>query len=177
MAWFKKKRTPLQSTERRDVPTDVFTKCDGCGEIIYRERLSQNLEVCPTCGFHFRIDAEAYIELLIDEGSFDELDTDLRAADPLRFVDLKRYSDRIQQAEAKGQDEAVITGTGTLSGIALALAVMDFRYIGGSMGSVVGEKIARLSMRSLERKYPLIIVSASGGARMQEGVLSLMQMA
>ena len=175
MAWFKKKRTPLQSTERRDVPTDVFTKCDGCGEIIYRERLSQNLEVCPTCGFHFRIDAEAYIELLIDEGSFDELDTDLRAADPLRFVDLKRYSDRIQQAEAKGQDEAVITGTGTLSGI--ALAVMDFRYIGGSMGSVVGEKIARAGRLALERRIPLIVISASGGARMQEGIYSLMQMA
>jgi acetyl-CoA carboxylase carboxyl transferase subunit beta len=177
VAWFKKKRTPLQSAERRDVPTDVFTKCDGCGEIIYRERLSQNLEVCPTCGFHFRIDAEAYIELLIDEGSFDELDTDLRAADPLRFVDLKRYSDRIQQAEAKGQDEAVITGTGTVNGIALALAVMDFRYIGGSMGSVVGEKIARAGRVALERRIPLIVVSASGGARMQEGIYSLMQMA
>ena len=177
MAWFRKKRTPLQSAERRDVPTDVFTKCKGCGEILYREKLSQNLEVCPSCGFHFRIDADSYVELLMDEGSFDEMDNHLRAADPLGFVDLKPYADRIEQAEAKGQDEAVITGTGTLDGIELALAVMDFRYIGGSMGSVVGEKIARAGRVALERRIPLIVVSASGGARMQEGIYSLMQMA
>jgi acetyl-CoA carboxylase carboxyl transferase subunit beta len=177
VSWFKKKRTPLLSAERRDVPTDVFTKCKGCGEILYREKLAQNLEVCPTCGFHFRIDADAYVELLMDEGSFDELDTQLRAADPLRFVDLKPYKDRIKQAEAKGQDEAVITGTGTLDGIPLALSVMDFRFIGGSMGSVVGEKIARCGRVALERRIPLIVVSASGGARMQEGIYSLMQMA
>ena len=170
MAWFRKKRTPLQSTERRDVPTDVFTKCKGCGEILYREKLSQNHEVCPSCGFHFRIDADAYVELLIDEGSFDEMDEQLHAADPLSFVDLKPYAQRIDQAEAKGQDEAVITGTGTLDGMALALAVMDFRFIGGSMGSVVGEKIARAGRVALERRTPLIVVSASGGARMQEGI-------
>jgi acetyl-CoA carboxylase carboxyl transferase subunit beta len=177
VAWFRKKKTPLQSAERRDVSADVFTKCKGCGEILYREKLSQNLEVCPSCGFHFRIDADAYVELLIDEGSFDELDTHLRAADPLGFVDLKPYVDRIDQAEAKGQDEAVITGVGTLDGIALALAVMDFRFIGGSMGSVVGEKIARAGRVALERKIPLVVLSASGGARMQEGIYSLMQMA
>jgi acetyl-CoA carboxylase carboxyl transferase subunit beta len=177
VAWFKKERRPLRSAERRDVSADVFTKCEGCGEILYREKLTQNLEVCPSCGFHFRIDADTYVELLIDEGSFDELDTHLRAADPLEFVDLKKYKDRIVQAEAKGQDEAVITGTGTLHGIELALAVMDFRFIGGSMGSVVGEKIARAGRVALERRIPLVVLSASGGARMQEGIYSLMQMA
>jgi acetyl-CoA carboxylase carboxyl transferase subunit beta len=177
VAWFRKEKKPLRSAERRDVPTDVFTKCKGCGEILYREKLAQNLEVCPDCGFHFRIDADAYVELLIDEGSFDELDGHLRAADPLRFVDLKPYTERIDQAEAKGQDEGVITGTGTLDGIALALAVMDFRFIAGSMGSVVGEKIARCGRVALERSIPLVVVSASGGARMQEGIYSLMQMA
>jgi acetyl-CoA carboxylase carboxyl transferase subunit beta len=177
MAWFRKEKKPLRSQERRDVGADVFVKCKGCGEILYREKLAQNLEVCPTCGFHFRIDADAYVELLIDEGSFDELDAHLRAADPLLFTDLKPYRDRIQTAERSGQDEAVITGTGTLDGMPVALSVMDFRYIAGSMGSVVGEKIARCGRAALERKIPLIVISASGGARMQEGIYSLMQMA
>jgi acetyl-CoA carboxylase carboxyl transferase subunit beta len=177
MAWFRKEKKPLRSAERRDVPTDVFVKCKGCGEAIYREKLTQNLEVCPDCGFHFRIDAEAYVELLIDDGNFNELDMHLRAADPLRFTDLKAYIDRIGISEAKGQGEAVITGTGVLDGMQVALAVMDFRFIAGSMGSVVGEKIARCGRVALERRIPLVIVSASGGARMQEGIYSLMQMA
>ena len=177
MAWFRKEKKPLRSTERRDVPTDVFVKCLGCGEAIYREKLAQNLEVCPDCGFHFRIDAEAYIDLLIDEGSFSELDVHLRATDPLGFSDLKAYTDRIVVSEAKGQDEALISGTGVLDGMQIALAVMDFRFIAGSMGSVVGEKIARCGRMALERRIPLVIVSASGGARMQEGIYSLMQMA
>ena len=177
MAWFRKEKKPLRSTERRDVPTDVFVKCLGCGEAIYREKLAQNLEVCPDCGFHFRIDAEAYIDLLIDEGSFSELDVHLRATDPLGFSDLKAYTDRIVVSEAKGQDEALISGTGVLDGMQVALAVMDFRFIAGSMGSVVGEKIARCGRMALERRIPLVIVSASGGARMQEGIYSLMQMA
>ena len=177
MAWFRKEKKPLRSAERRDVPTDVFVKCLGCGEAIYREKLAQNLEVCPDCGFHFRIDAEAYVELLIDDGSFSELDIHLRATDPLRFTDLKAYTDRIEVSEAKGQDEALISGTGVLDGMQVALAVMDFRFIAGSMGSVVGEKIARCGRVALERRIPLVIVSASGGARMQEGIYSLMQMA
>jgi acetyl-CoA carboxylase carboxyl transferase subunit beta len=177
MAWFRKEKKPLRSAERRDVNADVFVKCKGCGEILYREKLAQNRDVCPTCGFHFRIDADAYVELLIDEGGFDELDAHLRAADPLEFTDLKPYHDRIQAAERSGQDEAVITGTGAVDGMPVALAVMDFRYIAGSMGSVVGEKIARCGRVALERKIPLIVISASGGARMQEGIYSLMQMA
>lgn len=177
MAWFRKEKRPLRSAERRDVPTDVFVKCKGCGEILYREKLAQNLEVCPACGFHFRIDADAYVELLIDEGTFDEIDVHLRATDPLTFTDLKPYKDRIRIAEAAGQDEAVITGTGLIEAMPVALSVMDFRFIGGSMGSVVGEKIARCGRVALDRGIPFVIVSASGGARMQEGIYSLMQMA
>jgi acetyl-CoA carboxylase carboxyl transferase subunit beta len=149
----------------------------GCGGAIYREKLAQNLEVCPDCGFHFRIDAEAYVELLLDHGSFSELDIDMRAIDPLRFTDLKPYIDRIKVSEANGRREALISGTGVLDGMQVALAVMDFRFIAGSMGSVVGEKIARCGRVALERRIPLVIVSASGGARMQEGIYSLMQMA
>lgn len=178
MAWFRKDKKPLKAEDRRDVPADVFEKCEGCGEIVYREKLAQNLNVCPHCGFHFRISADRYRDLLLDEGSFVELDTHLRSADPLGFVDLKAYPDRIRAAEAKvGRGDAVLTGTGRLHGIDVAVAIMDFRFIGGSMGSVVGEKIARAGRVSEERGWPLLIVSASGGARMMEGIYSLMQMA
>jgi len=177
MAWFRKDKKPLTARDRRDVPQDVFDKCPGCGEILYRERLAQNLNVCPTCGHHLRISAEAYLGLLLDDGTFQELDAGLRAADPLEFQDLKVYPERIAVAEAKGKGEAVITGTGEMDGIPVAVAVMDFGYIGGSMGSVVGERIARAARTALEARTPLIIVSASGGARMQEGIYSLMQMA
>jgi len=177
MAWFRKDKKPLKAQDRRDVPTDVFDKCKGCGEILYRERLAQNLNVCPNCSYHLRIGAHAYVSILIDSGTFNELDGGLRASDPLTFTDLKPYPARIAAAEAKGKQEAVISGTGDLDGIEVALAVMDFDFIGGSMGSVVGEKIARAGHVALKKKVPFMIVSASGGARMQEGIYSLMQMA
>ncbi|NNK64578.1 MAG: acetyl-CoA carboxylase carboxyltransferase subunit beta [Gemmatimonadetes bacterium] len=178
MAWFRKDKKPLKAEDRRDVPADVFEKCAGCGEILYREKLAQNLNVCPNCGFHFRITADQYVDLLLDEGSFEEADTHLRSADPLGFVDLKAYGDRIAAAEKKvGRGEAVVTGPGALHGIPVVVAVMDFRFIGGSMGSVVGEKIARAGRMALEREIPFLIVSASGGARMMEGIYSLMQLA
>ncbi len=177
MAWFRKDKKPLKAQDKRDLPADVFDKCAGCGEILYRERLANNLNVCPTCGHHLRITAEAYLSLLLDGDSWEEADAGLRAADPLGFRDLKEYPDRIAAAEAKGKNEAVLSGTGTLDGIPVSIAVMDFGFIGGSMGSVVGEKIARAGRVALERGIPLIIVSASGGARMQEGIYSLMQMA
>ncbi|MEQ8328946.1 MAG: acetyl-CoA carboxylase, carboxyltransferase subunit beta [Longimicrobiales bacterium] len=177
MAWFRKDKKPLKAQDKRDVPGDVFDKCQGCGEILYRERLAQNLNVCPTCGHHLRISAEEYLELLLDEGTFQEMDAGLRAADPLGFRDLKPYRDRIAAAEAKGKTEAVRSGLGELDGMPVALAVMDFSFIGGSMGSVVGEKIARAAHAALDRRIPLLVVSASGGARMQEGIYSLMQMA
>ena len=177
MTWFRKPKQKLSGGERRDLPSDVFDKCPSCGEILYRARLEQNLFVCPVCGYHNRIVAEDYIRLLIDD-EYEEHAADLRSADPLQFVDLKPYPERLEAAERKnGGGDAVRAVSGELDSIPVCLAVMDFEFIGGSMGSVVGEKIARLGQKSLERKFPLVLISASGGARMQEGVLSLMQMA
>ena len=178
MAWFRKDKQPLKAQDRRDLPADVFDKCEGCGEILYAEKLAQNLQVCPSCGHHFRLSAERYVEILLDEGSFEEIDQDLHSEDPLAFQDLKPYKARLEAAEAKvGRKSAVLSGTGTLEGLGLTLAIMDFRFVGGSMGSAVGEKIARAARTALERKEPLCVVSASGGARMQEGIYSLMQLA
>jgi acetyl-CoA carboxylase carboxyl transferase subunit beta len=177
MSWFRKPKQKLSATERRDLPSDVFDKCSQCGEILYRARLEQNLFVCPECGYHNRIGAEEYIRLLLDDG-YEEHAGNLRSSDPLGFVDLKPYPQRLEAAERKsGGGDAVRTVTGTLEGITVCIAVMDFDFIGGSMGSVVGEKIARLGRHALEHRLPYIIVSASGGARMMEGILSLMQMA
>ncbi len=178
MAWFRKEKRKLTAADKRELPSDVFEKCPECGEILYRNRLEQNLHVCPACGHHLRIQAAAYVELLIDEDAFTETDAELRSGDPLGFRDLKAYPDRLEAAERKaGRGDAVITGHGPLDRIGVNLAVMDFSFIGGSMGSVVGEKIARAARRALAEEEPLIVVSASGGARMMEGILSLMQMA
>lgn len=178
MAWFRKPKTRLQSTDRRDIPANVWEKCPSCGEILYREKLRENWNVCPQCAHHLRLAANGYVALLMDEGSFREHDRNLRSGDPLEFVDLKPYRDRLAQAERKtSHGDAVITGDGTLETIPVSLAVMDFSFIGGSMGSVVGEKIARSGLRALDKMQPLIVVSASGGARMMEGIFSLMQMA
>ena len=178
MAWFRKDKQPLKAQDRRDLPPDVFDKCRGCGEILYAEKLTQNLQVCPSCGHHFRLSPERYVEILVDEGSFKEIDKDLHSEDPLEFQDLKPYKARLKAAEAKvGRKSAILSGTGTLEGVGLTVAVMDFRFVGGSMGSAVGEKITRAARTALERKEPLCVVSASGGARMQEGIYSLMQLA
>ncbi len=178
MAWFSKPKKKLQAADRRELPADVFEKCPQCGEILYRARLAQNFNVCPSCGYHMRIGAEEYIRLLLDGDEYEEFDTDLRSGDPLGFVDLKPYPQRLEAAErATGHGDALRAVGGTLEGVPVYLAVMDFSFIGGSMGSVVGEKIARLARRALEDRRPLLIVSASGGARMMEGILSLMQMA
>ncbi len=178
MAWFRKPKTRLQAADRRDLPGELWEKCPKCGEIVYREKLRENWNVCPSCGHHLRLGADGYVQLLVDEGTFAPLDAELRSGDPLGFVDLKPYRDRLAAAERKSAfGDAVVTGEGELDGIPLALGVMDFSFIGGSMGSVVGEKLARAGLRALEGKKPLIIVSASGGARMMEGIFSLMQMA
>ena len=178
MAWFRKEKKPLKAEDRREVASDIFEKCNGCGEILYREKLSQNLHVCPRCGHHFRVDPELYVALLTDPESFQEIDSGVSSADPLEFEDRKAYPVRLREAKKRtGQNDAVLTGVGALDGIPVALGVMDFRFIGGSMGSVVGEKITRLIHRALADERPLIIVSATGGARMQEGIYSLMQMA
>jgi acetyl-CoA carboxylase carboxyl transferase subunit beta len=178
MTWFRKPKKKLTGSDRRELPTDVFEKCPSCGAILYRARLEQNVFVCPECGHHNRIAAEDYIQLLLDDGEYTERFGELRSSDPLQFVDLKPYSKRLESAERKtGVGDAVRTVEGELNAIPVALGVMDFEFIGGSMGSVVGEKIARLAQVSLDENKPLIIISASGGARMMEGILSLMQMA
>jgi len=176
MAWFKKERKPRTSIrERREVPADAWEKCETCGHMDIREKFERALNVCPECGHHRRMSAEEYIELLTDEGSWRELWGDLRSEDPLQF---ELYAERLAKAiEKAGPADAIYTGVGRLEGLPYHLGVMNFAFMGGSMGSVVGEKIARLARRSLERKRPLVLVCASGGARMQEGVLSLMQMA
>ena len=176
MAWFKKERKP-RTSERvpLEIPADAWEKCDECGHTDIKERFVRALSVCPSCGHHRRITAQEYIDLLVDEGTWRELDPKLRSTDPLKF---EHYEERLQLATDKaGPLEAVRTGYARLDGMPIDLGVMDFSYMGGSMGSVVGEKVARLSRRSAEKDIPLMIVSASGGARMQEGVLSLMQMA
>ncbi len=176
MAWFKKERKPRTSERvKLEIPADAWEKCDECGHIDIKERFVRALNVCPNCGAHRRISAQEYIDLLVDEGSWHELDQGLRSADPLKF---ENYRERMQAAIKKaGPLEAIRSGYGRLDGLPINLGVMDFAFMGGSMGSVVGEKVARLARRSIDRHVPLIIVSASGGARMQEGVLSLMQMA
>ncbi|WP_419161863.1 acetyl-CoA carboxylase, carboxyltransferase subunit beta [Candidatus Palauibacter sp.] len=177
MSWFKKPKQKLVS-QKRELPGEMWDRCGGCGEILYSGRLEESLHVCPNCGHHFRITAESYEALLLDGGGLEvAYDQTLRSADPLGFVDSRSYAERVSQAEKRGGDQdAIRTGRGEIDGREVHLGTMDFRFIGGSMGSVVGEKIRRLADRSLERRVPLIIISASGGARMQEGILSLMQM-
>jgi len=176
MAWFRKEKKPRQPKgEHLEIPADVWEKCESCGHTDIRENFNKTHNVCPTCDYHRRIRAIDYINILLDDGSIEEKDSDLRSVDPLTFPE---YPARLKKALTKaGDSDAIITASGTMEKMPVNLGVMDFAFMGGSMGSVVGEKIARLGQRSLEKKFPLIIVSASGGARMQEGVLSLMQMA
>jgi len=176
MAWFKKERKPRTSERvRLEIPADAWEKCDECGHVDIRERFVRALNVCPNCGHHRRISAQEYIDILVDEGSWHELFAALKSADPLKF---ENYADRVQAAIKKaGPLDAIRTGYARLAGMAISLGVMDFSFMGGSMGSVVGEKIARLTRHAIDKRTPLILLSASGGARMQEGVLSLMQMA
>jgi len=177
MAWFRKEKQKLVA-QKRELAADVWEKCDGCGEALYTRRLEENHRVCPECGHHFRISAPQYADVLFDDGLAEEFDADLRSADPLGFVDSKPYLTRIAQAEQKvGSYDAVLTGAGRIEGRDVCAGIMDFGFIGGSMGSVVGEKIARMAERGVERSSPVLIVSASGGARMQEGIFSLMQLA
>jgi acetyl-CoA carboxylase carboxyl transferase subunit beta len=180
MAWFKKAKTPLAQSDGKKVrvPEGLWTKCQNCRETLYSKDLEKNLNVCPKCSHHFRIPAGKRIELLLDEGSFIEFDANIVSVDFLEFKDSKSYQDRIDAAVAKGgSKDAVICGEGKIEGTPVQVAVFDFSFMGGSMGSVVGEKITRAIERSIEKQMPLVIISASGGARMQESILSLMQMA
>ncbi len=181
MSWLKKKKTGIttQTQDKKEMPEGLFLKCDGCGEILYQPELEAALWTCPRCGHHFRIASRDYVALLADPSTFIERFTELTAEDPLQFKDARmRYPERYELARTTtGLNDAVRTGPAAIGGVPVALAVMDFFFMAGSMGSVLGEKIARTIELALEERRALVIVTASGGARMQEGILSLMQMA
>lgn len=178
MNWFQRTKDGISSaTEKKELP-NVWVKCDACAEILYKKDLEQNLNVCPKCGFHFRVTARKYLQILLDSDSFVAINKNMVSVDPLNFTDTKKYAERIRTTVTKtGLKDAIQTGFGKMNGRPVVVAVMDFGFIGGSMGSVVGEKISRAADEALRHKLPLIVLSASGGARMMEGALSLMQMA
>lgn len=178
MDWFKRRKESLKPAHKTSLPDGLWIKCEGCGEIIYKKELDKKFHVCPHCDYHMRISSDIYISLLLDKGTFREFNKNIKSADPLKFKDFKHYSERYSVAVKKtGLNEAVITGSGEINGHKVIMAIMDFRFLGGSMGSVVGEKVARATDKALKLKRPLIILSSSGGARMHEGILSLMQLA
>jgi acetyl-CoA carboxylase carboxyl transferase subunit beta len=178
MSWFKREDNEIVNDPEKTVRTEgLWVRCEGCREIIFKADLEANLQVCPKCGKHFRIDARARIANLLDPG-YDLVDLELRSTDPLEFTDLKPYKRRLAEAQKKtGLNDAIINAIGMMGPHAVVLSVMEYSFIGGSMGSVVGETIARAVDRALSTRNPLIIVSASGGARMMEGIASLMQLA
>jgi acetyl-CoA carboxylase carboxyl transferase subunit beta len=179
MAWFKRESGELNASGEKTVRTEgLWVKCENCRQIIWKKDLEDNLNVCPKCEKHFRIDARKRLALLLDENQYEVFDENLSSTDPLKFVDLKPYSSRLRQAQHDtGLKDAVINAQGKLLGRPVVASVMEYAFIGGSMGAVVGEMITRAVERALDSKTPLIIVSASGGARMMEGVVSLMQLA
>jgi acetyl-CoA carboxylase carboxyl transferase subunit beta len=175
MAWFKKKETPPGEEKVMDA---LWSKCNACQEIIYKKQLERNLNVCPKCSYHFPIQAHNRIAIVADDNSFKELDRELAPVDPIAFRDLKRYSDRLYEAQHKtGLKDAFTTGKCDIHGAPVMIGVFDFGFLGGSLGSVVGEKITRMIEKAMDEKIGAIIFTSSGGARMQEGILSLMQMA
>lgn len=178
MSLFSKPKYSTVVVKKKDIPKGMWTKCPISGEVVFNKELEDNLMVVPKSGYHFPIGARQRIKALFDADTFEEMDADLRSADPLQFVDSQRYPDRIRKYEKdSGLTEAVVCGTGRIHDILVSVAVMDFRFCGGAMGSAVGEKITRAIEVALKKKIPCIIFSASGGARMQEGIFSLMQMA
>jgi acetyl-CoA carboxylase carboxyl transferase subunit beta len=179
MAWFKRESGDLENSGEKTVRTEgLWVKCEGCRQIIWKKDLEENLNVCPKCDKHFRIDARTRLALLLDDNQYETFDGDITSTDPLKFVDLKPYSSRLTQAQDEtGLNDAVINARGKLMGRPVVASVMEYAFIGGSMGAVVGEAITRAVERAAETRMPLIIVSASGGARMMEGVISLMQLA
>ena len=177
MAWFKKGKE-TKTDKKVKIPEGLWVKCDSCKEIIYRKEIDKNLKICPKCNYHFRISARERLGFVVDEGSFVETNAELASADPLEFRDKIPYKDKLQENMKKsGLSDAALSGEATVNGIPVVVVVMDFSFIGGSMGSVVGEKIVRSAETAIEMKRPLITFASSGGARMQEGIFSLMQMA
>ena len=179
MAWFKRQSGELDASGERKMRTEgLWVKCDNCRQIIWKKDLEDNLNVCPKCDKHFRIDARSRLGLLFDAGKYETFDGNLVSTDPLKFVDLKAYSSRLKQARNDtGLTDAVINAQGKLNGRPVVISAMEYAFIGGSMGAVVGEVITRAIEKAADTKHPLVIVSASGGARMMEGVISLMQLA
>ncbi|MGA8761495.1 MAG: acetyl-CoA carboxylase, carboxyltransferase subunit beta [Candidatus Sulfotelmatobacter sp.] len=179
MAWFKRESGEVDTSGARTVRTEgLWVKCESCRQIIWKKDLEENLNVCPKCERHFRIDARTRLALLLDDNQYETFDGNLASTDPLKFVDLKPYATRLRQAQRDtGLKDAVINARGKLQGRAVIASVMEYAFIGGSMGTVVGEMITRAIERACDSRTPLIIVSASGGARMMEGVISLMQLA
>jgi acetyl-CoA carboxylase carboxyl transferase subunit beta len=178
--WFKKDRAPKKPKEQRasKVPEGLWVKCEQCREIIYSKELARNFKICPRCGHHFRLSAVERLRMLFDEERYIELETELRSGDPLKFKDSKRYRDRLEEYEdSVGGSDAAVVAQGSIDGIPAIVVAMEFAFMGGSMGTVVGEKVARAAERCLREELALVVVSTSGGARMQEAVLSLMQMA
>lgn len=177
MAWFK--RTKQERPDKKiKIPEGLWVKCGNCKEIVYKREVEKNLKICPKCNYHFRISAKERIELMVDEGSFTEINPDITSGDPLNFTDTMSYKERLAENQEKsGLKDAIITGEALINGYNACIAVMDFSFLGGSMGSTVGEKITRAAELSLDKKVPFITVTSSGGARMQEGIFSLMQMA
>ncbi len=174
----KSKSSKLGTIKKKEIPHGIWDKCKDCNEIVFKKQLEENLNVCPTCSFHHPMTAPARIVLLTDQGTFTEIDSSLKSVDTLKFEGVAAYSEKLQQnIEKTGMNDAIVCGTAKLNGVEYALGVMDFRFLGASMGSVVGEKVARLTEFATSKKLPLVIVTASGGARMYEGMLSLMQMA
>jgi acetyl-CoA carboxylase carboxyl transferase subunit beta len=171
-------KLPSFRARRDSYPPDLWTKCPQCGDMLFNKQLEKADRVCPTCGHHFRLSAEARLEMLLDDGTFRERDAGLQSVDPLGFVDQKPYPERVATAQAQtGLRDAAVRGIGVIDGQTVSICVMDFGFMGGSMGAVVGEKVARAAEDALAERIPLIVVSASGGARMQEGTLALMQLA
>ena len=178
MALFKKPQYSTVAVKKKDIPKGLWTKCPKSGEIVYNKELEENCYVVPKSGYHFPMDAPKRIDMLLDEGSFEEKDADLKSVDPLTFIDKVPYPERVARYQKKtGMLDALVSGAGTVTEVPVSIAVMDFRFSAASMGSVVGEKITRAIERATEEDRAMIIVSASGGARMQEGIFSLMQMA
>jgi acetyl-CoA carboxylase carboxyl transferase subunit beta len=180
MAWFKKSRKPIEAPSEKSskIPEGLWVKCPGCSQVIYNKDLAQNIQVCPKCSHHFRLSALERLRHLFDDGVFEEHDAGLASIDPLEFTDTKPYHSRLAASrKATGHEDAVLTATGRLEGIACDIAAMEYGFIGGSMGVVVGEKITRAIERAIDHRRAVIVVSCSGGARMMEGALSLMQMA
>ncbi|MCE2755889.1 MAG: acetyl-CoA carboxylase, carboxyltransferase subunit beta [Ignavibacteriae bacterium] len=178
MSWFLRSKKNIEQTEQRDMPDGLFVKCPSCNDMIYRKQFEEQFYTCNKCDHHFRITVKEYVDILFDEGSFTETDINVTSTDPLKFVDTKPYVDRLRDAKKRSElHDALTIGYGNIHGRRISFACMNFGFVGGSMGSVVGEKFYRAAKRAIKERMPFIVISTSGGARMQEAALSLMQMA